>query len=112
MLLNVRPPNLLSQEDLDFERNFTKTIGSGLFLNHQIRDSILPEWDCDPSEKSELLLRWEDGREKLRQLQADLLRNNGCSDLKIEKYFETFDAIQNRLNERRRGYCGWLGTVP
>ncbi len=106
-------PELLSKEDLQFEKALTKTGGMGFFLKEPFRYRLLPQ-DHFPltKEQKEGFKEHDKMDEKIRKIRADVMRNQGCSNMNIKRYFKKIKQYQLRAEQRQRGYAGWLISNP
>ncbi|MBN68310.1 MAG: hypothetical protein CME32_03380 [Gimesia sp.] len=109
--LNKHLPGLWTKEDLQFEYDLNEIAGMGLFLKQPFWYPLLKEY-FPPSKEDARCSKDDQAKidQKLRLMIEEDMRDHGCSEHMIKKYFKEEEKYKLQAQERQRGYAGWLVT--
>jgi hypothetical protein len=111
-VISEEVPDLLSEDELRFERDLARLGGFGFFLRLPIDYPPLRSvyrLDPIPPKLATSMAKSEAG---IHELMADEMRKSGRSEGEIERYFARHAEIAADIQRRQIGYLGWLVTNP
>lgn len=106
-------PSLWTKEELQFEHDLNQITGMGLFLKQPFWYPLLKEYFPSTNDGPHRFLA-EHTRisHDLRLTIEEDMRDHGCSEYMIKKYFKEEKKYKLQAQERQIGYAGWLVTDP
>jgi hypothetical protein len=111
-VISADVPELLSADELRFERDLARLGGFGFFLGLPIDYPPLRSvYRLDPIPQ-ELARRMAASEARIHKLMADQMRTSGRSQSEIARYFARHAEIAADIQRRQIGYLGWLVTNP
>jgi hypothetical protein len=107
-------PSLLSAKERRFERDLSRYGGVGFHRGSPISFPFLPESQLAPldAEDRKWNRRLQESATGIRQLEVDLMRSMGRSELQVDNQHRRTEGFRDRILQRQRGYVGWLLTEP
>jgi hypothetical protein len=91
-------PDLFSDEDAEFETDLVETTGGGFLFGHAFGYAPLhePQYRSDaPARYSELAERQQSAGREIREMIAEVCRDEGLNDFQIERCFEVEEEVRD-----------------